>query len=475
MENQITKCLEDNMKLLDRHLHPDKSFDILKRAITIAGRPACFYLIDGLNKDEILEKILEFLYGIEKEELPSDAQGMSKLFLPYGEVGLESNTDNLITQILSGVPVLIIDGFSQAFTIDFRTYPARSIEEPEKDKVIRGSRDGFVETVVFNTALIRRRIRNPELIMEITQAGNSSHTDIVLCYMDDRIDKKLLANIREKILGLDVDALTMNSESLAECLYARKWFNPFPKFKYTERPDTAAAAVLEGSLVILVDNSPSAIILPTTIFEIVEEADDYYFPPITGTYLRLSRMLINIIALFFTPAWLLLMDNPGWIPPALEFIRINDPINIPLVVQLLILEFAIDGLKLASMNTPNMLSMPLSVIAGIVLGDYTVDSGWFNAETMLYMAFVAIANYSQASIELGYALKFLRLIMLILTGIFGLPGFIIGALFTVFCIAFNRTVTGNSYLYPLIPLNARELFRRFFRVTLPEAHRRKIK
>lgn len=475
MHQQISDQLADNLKSLNQILHTDKNFDIIYRVITLAGRQACFYFIDGLNKDDIMEKIMEFFYNITPKDMPADAHDMAKHLIPYGEIGLETDLTAIVTNILSGVPVLVVDGFDKVLTIDFRTYPVRSIEEPEKDKVLRGSRDGFVETVVFNTALIRRRIRNPELIMEIAQAGESSHTDIVLCYMDNRIDHKFLDLIRQKIASLKVDALAMSNESLAESLYDRKWFNPFPKFKYTERPDTAAAAILEGSLLIIVDNSPSAIILPTTIFEIVEEADDYYFPPITGTYLRLSRMLINLIALFFTPVWLLLMDNPDWIPAALSFIRIDDPINIPLLVQLLLLEFAIDGLKLASMNTPNMLSMPLSVIAGIVLGDYTVDSGWFNAETMLYMAFVAIANYSQASIELGYALKFLRILMLLLTGIFGLPGFIAGVLITILCIALNKTVAGNSYLYPLIPLNPRELFRRFFRVSMPQAQQRKIK
>ncbi|MGN0400115.1 MAG: spore germination protein [Blautia sp.] len=473
METAISSRLERNTEYLYQALRLDKNFDILSKELSIAGHPACFYMIDGLNKDEILEKIIESLNKTEEKDMPQNVKEMMQNLIPYGEVELESNMEHLIIQILSGVPMLLIDGFTQAIAIDFRTYPARSVEEPEKDKVLRGSRDGFVETIVFNTALIRRRIRNPHLIMEITQVGKSSHTDIVLCYMDDRIDSDFLKSIRSRIQSLSVDSLTMSNESLAEALYKRKWFNPFPKFKYTERPDTAAAAVLEGSLIILVDNSPSAIILPTTLFEITEEADDYYFPPVTGTYLRLSRMLINLVALFFTPVWLLLMNHPQWLPPSLEFLLIDDPIHVPLIWQLLILEFAIDGLKLAAMNTPSMLSTPLSVIAGIVLGDYTVDSGWFNSETMLYMAFVAIANYSQASIELGYALKFLRIIMLILTGIFNLPGFLAGVAITILCIAFNKTVSGNSYLYPLIPFNGKELLRRCFRLPQPAVQKPK--
>ncbi len=461
--------IQENIRNFNRILNIEENFDILYRVIEIAGKTSCLYFIDGLNKDDILEKLMEFFYKIPKNEMPTDAHGFSKLLLPYGEVDLLKDPGQITTMLLSGVPILFIDGFHQALGIDFRTYPARSVEEPDKDKVLRGSKDGFVETIVFNTALIRRRIRHPDLIMEITSLGESSHTDIVLSYMKHRVDEKFLEKVKDKLKSIHIDSLTMNTESLAEAMFRKNWLNPFPKFKYTERPDTAAASILEGSIVILIDNSPSAMILPTTLFEITEEADDYYFPPLTGTYLRLSRMIINLIALFLTPLWLLLMQHPQWIPSGLSFIQITEEIHVPLLIQLLILEFAIDGLRLASLNTPSMLSTPLSVVAGIVLGDYTVSSGWFNSQTMLYMAFVAIANYSQASFELSYALKFLRLLMLILTGVFGTWGLLTGVAVTVIALLTNRTLSGKSYLYPLIPFRGKELLRRFLRITLPES------
>lgn len=291
--------------------------------------------------------------------------------------------------------------------------------------------------------------------------------DIAICYMKGRVDEELLKKIQTRIRTLKVDALTMNQESLAECLFPHKWFNPFPKFRFSERPDTAAASILEGSIVILVDNSPACMILPSSVFDIIEEADDYYFPPITGTYLRLSRMTVSLLTLLLTPVWLLFMQNPAWIPDWLAFIRLSDEIYVPIIYQLLILEFAIDGLRLAAVNTPSMLTTPLSVIAGIVLGEYSVQSGWFNSETMLYMAFVTIANYSQASFELGYALKFMRVILLLLTSLFNLWGFLAGLLFTVCAIVFNKTIAGKSYIYPLIPFSWSECKKRFLRGRLP--------
>ena len=459
--------LSDNMSYLKEKLNVDTNFDVVYRVIHVGGREACLYFIDGFTKDEVWLKILQAFSTLKEDSMPEDAHAFSKKYLPYGEVGLVKSDSEMIGQLLMGVSCLFIDGYDSCFTIDCRTYPARGVSEPEKDKVLRGSRDGFVETLIFNTALIRRRIRDPKLTMAITSAGESSHTDIALCYMQGRIDENLLAMIKDRINKLEVDALTMNQESLAECLYPHKWYNPFPKFKFSERPDTAAASILEGNIIILVDNSPAAMILPSSVFDIIEEADDYYFPPVTGSYLRLSRMAISVLTLYLTPLWLLLMQNPNVIPSWLEFIQLSEPPHVPLIFQLLILEFAIDGLRLAAVNTPSMLTTPLSVIAGIVLGEYSVKSGWFNSETMLYMAFVTVANYSQASFELGYAFKFMRMILLVLTALFNYWGFAIGVILSVCAVVFNKTIAGKSYIYPVIPFNWSKLKKRFLRGRLP--------
>lgn len=471
MDTKISSKLDENIKYFNEELNVEQNFDILYRVVSFGGKTALFYFIDGLCKDDILEKLMEFFYKITEDQMPESAYEMLKKHMPYLEIDLVDEKELMIQNILAGVPCLIVDGFDRAITMDARTYPARGVEEPEKDKVMRGSRDGFIETLVANTALVRRRIRSPKLTMEITTVGESSRTDVVICYMQDRVDKKVLKQIKDRMDRIKVDALTLNQESLAECMQCGSSLNPFPKFKYSERPDTTAACILEGSVILFVDNSPAAMILPTTIFDIIEEADDYYFPPVTGTYLRLSRFIINIISIVLTPLFMLLIQNPDWIPSGYEFIQIKESVNLPVVWQFLILELALDGLRLASVNTPSMLSTPLSVAAGLIIGDFTVSSGWFNAEVMLYEAFVAIATYTQASYELGYALKFMRIVTLILTSLFDLWGFLGGIAITVLMIAFTKTITGRSYLYPLIPFNGRNLWHRFFRQSLPSANR----
>ena len=464
---RISEKLQQNMQYVDELMGLETNFDIIHRVIRLGDTDACMYLIDGFCKDELMQKILQYLMDLKAEDFPKDAHEMSKIAIPYVEVDLDDTWEKILGALLSGVFVLLLDGYEKAVLIDARTYPTRGVEEPDKDKVLRGSKDGFVETVVFNTALIRRRIRSTDLHMEMLNAGENSRTDIVLCYMESRVDPKLLTQIRERIRSIQVDALAMNQESLAECLYQRKWYNPFPKFKYTERPDTAAAQVLEGNLVILVDNSPSAMILPTTIFDVVEEADDYYFPPVTGTYLRLTRFLIALLTYFVTPTYLLLMNHRMWIPENLEFIILKEDPNVPLILQFLLLELAIDGLRLAAVNTPNMLSTPLSVMAALVLGEFSVESGWFSSEVMLAMAFVAIANYTQANYELGYALKFMRILNLILTQLFGILGYIAGLIIFALALLTNKTISGQSYLYPLIPFDRAKMRNRFFRGRMP--------
>ena len=458
-----------NKEELSHALRINQSFDLICKDTKIGGKNACFFFIDGLTKDETMQKLLSGFYTIQEKDMPQNAEDFCTQQLPYIEVNVNSDISQTLTGILSGMTAILIEGYASAICLDVRTYPARTVEQPDKEKVLRGSKDGFVETIVFNTALIRRRIRDPRLTMEMLSVGSISHTDVVLCYMEQKVDQNLLKYVRNKLQTITPSSLSMNQTSLAECLYEQKWYNPFPKYKYTERPDTAAASILEGSLVILVDNSPSAILLPTSLFGIMEEADDYYLPPITGTYLRLTRFLISIVTFFITPVFLLLTMYPEWIPEWLSFIQLQESTNVPLMFQFLILEIAIDGLRLAAVNTPSMLSTPLSIIAGIALGEYAVSSGWFNPEAMLYMAFVALSNYTQPSYELGYALKFFRMITVILTGLFGLFGLLLGTLSLFLALLTNQTIDGRrQYLYPLIPFDWKMLKRHLLRLRRDE-------
>lgn len=463
----ITKDVDVNIQKIKARLNVDKSFDLINRNIIIGGRKTSLFFIDGFVKDDVMEKIMECFFKINPEDFKKMATAKDFCeYIPYVEVSIENNIDKIIDNVLSGPTVMIVDGFEDAIVMDLRTYPARNTGEPDKEKVTRGSRDGFVETIVFNTALIRRRIRDPRLTFEMVSVGSRSKTDVAIGYIEGLEDENLLKQIKRRVDQLEVEALNMSQESLIEGLIKHRLFNPFPKVKFTERPDVASAQILEGDIVILVDNSPSVMIIPYSFFDFIQEIEDFYYPPIIGIYLRLIRILIILITLFLTPTWLLFMQYANSLPKALEVLTIAEMNSVPLIVQFLLLEVGIDGLKMASLNTPSSLGTSLGIIGGLILGDFAVKSGWFVPDTILYMAIIAVGSFSHPNIELGYAIKFCRIFLLISTWIFGIWGYSIGVIIILIVIASNKTLTGRGYLYPLIPFNWKDLKGVFLRKSL---------
>lgn len=456
---------QETLERLNRKLRVDASFDLMSRSITVGRRPATIYFVDGLSKDEVLERMLQFMAKIPPQDV-ADVRSAAEFitrFITFIEVDHTANLDTAVTQVLSGALAMVVEGLDQLVLIDTRTYPVRGVQEPESDRVLRGSRDGFVETLVFNAALIRRRLRDPALTFEIVKVGRLSSTDVCLCYMADRVDNAYLKKLRGRLQSITIPALTMGQESLAECLLRGQWYNPFPRIRYTERPDSAAASVAEGQIVVLVDNSPAAMLLPTSIFDFSQDTNDFYFPPIVGSYLRFVRSLIFLATLFLTPVWYWLMQNPEHIPPALEFIRIDEMGHIPLIVQLFLVELLIDAIKLAALNTPTSLSNALSLVGALVFGEFAVQAGLFASELLAYMAFVAIASFTQPSHELTYAFKLFRLVFLLCTWLLHGWGLMLGMGIMLVVLVTTRTAVGGSYLYPVIPFNAKALGRLLWR------------
>lgn len=302
---------EADIASLNLRLRVSESFDLVSRQIMIGSHRAMLWFIDGFIKDGLMEKIMSFMMNADEKKLKTvgTTREFADAFVPYVETEVVNDFDRFETFLFSGALGMIVDGFKEAIIIDVRTYPARSVDEPENDKVLRGSHDGFVETLIFNTALIRRRVRDTKLTMYLTQIGKRSKTDVVLCYLDGTADPKEVEKIKKKLNSIDINALTMGHESLAECLIPKQRFNPFPKVRYTERPDSAVASIYEGSLLIITDTSPSVMIIPTGVFDFLQDTNDFYFPSLIGSYLRIVRMIVFLLALLLTPVWFLLIQN----------------------------------------------------------------------------------------------------------------------------------------------------------------------
>lgn len=460
---------------MDSSLGYGVNFDIVRKKIMIGGKiEAVYYGINAFNNGQITEQIVEYLIRTEAlaEYLPSNKDGFLKNLIPYSESGTENDPEKAVYFVFAGTSALVVKGLEDIIIIDSRRYSTRSVGEPANDKVLRGPREGFIEALVVNTGLIRRRIRDSSLRMEKHTIGKRTKTDVVLCYLEGKADKKLLKNIEDTLLSLELDGVNMGLESLAEVMIGGRWFNPFPRIRYTERPDAASAMIMEGSIILLCDNYPSAMILPTTFFSFTQDTNDFYFTPFIGKYLKNVRLAVYALSLMLTPVWYLLISTPEILPEWLKFILPEGEQNVPILLQLIGVEICIDGLKLASLNAPDTMSSSLGIIGGLLLGDFAVSVGWLSENVIFYMSFVAIANFTQPNFELGYAFKFMRMITLALTGLFHVWGFSVGIILTLVLIITTPTIKGApGYLYPLIPFDKNAFVRVMSRVSLDKCQK----
>lgn len=458
---KISNDYWENVRVLDGLLGVGRSCDIVSRDYLIGGRRARLWVVDGFGSDSILERMGAFWLTLKPENVMSltEMQDFLDRYITFSESNVTFDISDAVTSVFLGKSLLAVEGLAGVALMDAKGYPSRSVHEPPDGKVLRGSHDGFVEAVVPNMALLRRRIRDPHLTMEGHKVGSRTHNDAVLCYLDDKVDQDLLRKLRGKLLGLDVRSLSMAQESLAEAIRPKQWYNPFPKVRYTERPDAAAASIMEGSIVLMVDNSPSVMILPTGFFDFTQESNDYYFPPLVGTYLRVLRVTVFLLSLFITPAWYLMVSEPNRLPGWLNFLSSPEPVSLSLLSQLLVVEFLIDVLKLASLNTPDSLSNSFSMLGALVLGDFAVQAGWLGPEVLVYMAFVSVAGFAQPSYELGYAFKLLRVALLLVTAAFDVWGFCLGVVGIFILLCTTKPLVGKGYLYPLVPFNGKALLR----------------
>lgn len=463
---QVYKELKKNLEYLDKRLGVSVSFDVLVREIKVGGKDAALVFLDGLVKDKETQAIMTHLLSVERGALqPNTVEKLMKEQLPYFDVSVLDDLDEAITLVLSGPLALLVDGMDSVVILDVRQYPVRSIDEPDLERVTRGARDGFGETGLQNVNLIRRRLRDPGLRFEAMAIGKRSKTDVFLGYIDDIADPSLVAELRKRLQSVDASALPMGSKNLEEYVTGTK-FNPFPVVRFTERPDVVAAHLLEGNIIIITDTTPAVMILPATAWQFTQHAEDYFNNPVVGTYIRWLRFAAMTMAFLLTPVWLVLAQNRSILPPSLRFIGPKGTSTLPLFIQFLLLEVAIDITRLAFIHTPNALSTSLGLVATILLGDFAVKVGLFIPETILYQAIVAIAYFAIPNYEFGMATRIFRLLTLILTGLFSFWGLAAGIIVTFLVMAFTKSL-GVPYLWPLIPLHGPSLMRLLFRYPIP--------
>ena len=449
----VSKNYQENVDYLNKELGVPDCFDIVLREMSIGGKRIAIYSVNGMVDSQVVSYILDALIELERSDLIVNAlDKLVKGRIINLQVSEVQTMDKVFYFVLSGPMAIFVEGQDKAIIVDVRSYPGRQPQEPDIERVTRGSRDGFTEGLVINTALIRRRLRDPKLRMKLVQVGGRSKTDVCIAYIEDITNLDMVDKIHKDIQAIKIDGIPMAEKSVEEFILGSKFWNPYPRVRYTERPDVAAIHLLEGYVVILVDTSPSVMIAPSTFWSHVQHAEEYRQEPIVGAYLRWIRFGGIFAALFLLPLWLGAALNPQLLPEWLEFIGVTKPAKVSLLVQVIIAEFGVDLLRLGTIHTPGPLGTALGLIAAFMLGDIAVKVGLFTPEVVMYIAIVSVGTFATPSYELGLANRLARLFMVIMTGLFNFWGFWIGAA-SVFFLLWRTKSFGVPYLWPLLPFD----------------------
>lgn len=433
----------------------DETFDAEARTIHLWAMPTLLIYINGLVDDQGLLTLLTRMQWNEVQEDVEESERFLSYF-PFQSVTAVKDRDTMLTTILTGQPAFITPS-GYAFTIDMRAYPGRQPEEPDIEKVIRGSRDGFTESLIQNTALIRRRLRTEDLRFEIHQTTVNGKTDVAISFLQGAASKDHLNYIRQRLEKIVHDGLTMTDKSLEEFLFKQR-FHPMPFVRYTERPDICAAHLLEGHIAIIVDTSPSVILVPITLFHHLQHAEEYRQAPLIGTFVRMTRFLGAFLSLVLLPFWYLVATQQHYLPDFLSYIGPKDIGEIPLILQILMADVGIEVLRMAAIHTPTPLSTAMGLVAAIVIGQVAIDVGLFTPEVVLYVAISAIFTFAIPSYELSITTKVFRIVILLSTALLGVSGFFlsIAVLFYYLCALKPMNV---PYLWPAVPFFPQAMLR----------------
>lgn len=407
----------------------NNSYDLKHRILSFRGRFLHLYFLASLSNDTLISRLIE---GIENNQ-GKDLENC----LNMGDVDIlnTNDIDKIQYALMSGNSALF-DG-ERTYIMDTKNYPNRSIEEPETEKSVRGAKDGFNESILNNTGLIRRRIKSKELCFKIETIGTANPIDIAIAYLEDHVDQDVLKKVLSRIQDIKAKELIMSDRALEELLLDQG-YNPFPLVRYSERPDVVATHIQHGFIAIICDTSSSVMMLPTTIFEILEHVEEHRQTPLIGTFIRFIRLAAVILSIYLVPIWVLCVSFLRW---DWEFF-----------VQILIVELSIELLRIATIHTPESISNAMGLIAALLLGQFAIDLGFFSEEILLFSAIGSIGGFATPNYELSLTNKYIKVMMILSIFAFNIYGFIIFNIILWVYLARLKPF-GMSYLYPLIPFN----------------------
>ncbi|TWH45847.1 spore germination protein [Sporomusa sp. KB1] len=448
----FTNNIEINEQLVRSAL--SRCDDVKYRPFRAGKAKALLVYLGGLTDTNKLEKtVIECLTGrLGRNQSFGDVAEITNLLITAANVTVVTKPTEVITNILKGNPLLLIDGISDAVSIDAAKYEKRQISKAENEDVSKGPHDAFNETLSDNIALVRRRTKDPDLKVEIFEIGSRTQTSVALLYVDDIVKPELVDAVRNQLLSIYIDRVIL-AANIEEFLSNRVW-NPFPQVLSTERPDKTVAGLYEGRISIIVDNSPAVMILPVSLQDFLQTVDDYTQRPAVASIMRFTRYLSALIAIFLPALYVSIVSyHPGMLPPGLAFaiaeLRARTPF--PALLEVLLMEGLLEIFQEAIIRLPQKLAAAAGVVGALVIGTTVVEAALVNALLVVVIALTGLASFSMPSYTFGMALRFFRVPVLIAASMLGLYGVVISFILLIVFLCSLRSY-GESYLGDLFDI-----------------------
>nr|WP_258535514.1 spore germination protein [Bacillus sp. 03113] len=463
IQQQITKQqdllssnLDDNLRVL-RSVYQD-CFDVVFRTFLIAGKTkAVLIYIEGLSKiEEINDNILAPLTADTEGNEGSSFETLKEKIHISKIQEIQTVTDCL-GNISNGNPILLMQQEERGFALGLANWDKRQIEEPTAESVVRGPREGFIETLGVNTSLIRRKIKSPNLKMKSMKIGRYTNTDVVIAYIEGLVDQALIEEVKNRLQRIEIDSV-LESGYIEEMIEDNP-YSPFPQLINTERPDVAAANLLEGRVAILIDGTPFVLIAPVTFFSLLQSSEDYYQRSLISSSIRLLRFLFMAVSLILPSLYVAVLTYHQEMVPTALLISVaasRESVPFPALVEALLMEITFEALREAGVRLPKQIGSAVSIVGALVIGQAAVQAGLVSAPMVMVVAITGIASFMMPHYTQGMTLRMLRFPMIFLAGMFGLLGIMLGIIIIVIHLCSLRSF-GTPYLSPYAPMKYREL------------------
>lgn len=397
--------------------------------------------------DSALGKMINHFWEVSPWQIQEFIRNNS---LGIADVQKLTDMEEVLSAVLSGNAVFFIDGYDRAMKISSKGYPGMGVSEAESEKVLRGSKEGFSDSVKTNSALVRKRIRDSRLKVEEKTTGVRSKTTLQILYMEDLVQEDLLENIKNRLDEYKIDGIF--DSGMLEQLTDKTWYSPFPQYQTTERPDRAAMEILNGKIVLLCDNSPSALILPSSFNGFMESSEDWFHHFETTSFLRVLRYLALVVATLLPGLYLAVIRFHTQVLPAnliLAFAKAREGVPFSSVFELIFLELSFELIREAGVRVPGSLGNAIGIVGGLIIGQAAVSANLVSPIVVMIVALTALGSMVIPEEEFATAFRLLKYAFLFLGGYLGIFGIVLGIYLTVSHLS-GLLSFGMPYLLPFI-------------------------